>query len=333
MSNVALFNPGAVPAFAKARGELSAMAKALAGGGGGGKRVSIKGGVFRLVNNGKEVAAIEERYLDVVVVNAAPKISRIFYLAKYDSENPAPPDCWSADGATPSPDSENKQASSCSECLQNIAGSGQGQSRACRYQQRLAVVLANDQEGDVLQLALPATSIFGKEEGDNRPLQAYARWLAAQNIDPSEVVTRMKFDTASESPKLHFKAMRWLTDDEYPNVKEQGESDDAIKAVTMSVAKMDNVTKPVDPGIGGTRPTASKPKAEQAPVEENDEAEAPPPPPPKPRTRAATKPKAEPVEQAEETAEPVVRKEEKKPNAVPAAKSNLAAMVDDWDDE
>ena len=31
--------------------------------------------------------------------------------------------------------------------------------------------------------------------------------------------------------------------------------------------------------------------------------------------------------------EPVVRKEEKKPSAVPSAKSNLSSMVDDWDDE
>jgi hypothetical protein len=246
-------------------------------------------------------------------------------MAKYDAENPAPPDCWSADGEKPSPDSENKQASTCSECPQNIAGSGQGNSRACRYQQRLAVVLANDQEGDVLQLALPATSIFGKETGDNRPLQAYARYLAAQNIDPSEVVTRMKFDTASESPKLFFKAMRWLTDDEYPNIKEQGACDDAIKAITMSVAKMDNVSKPADPSIGGERPAASKAKAEAAP-ETDDEAPAPPP-----KAKAKAKPKAEPV--AEEPEEPVVRTEEKKPSAVPAAKSNLASMVDDWDDE
>jgi len=49
-------------------------------------------------------------------------------------------------------------------------------------------------EGDVLQLTLPAKSIFGKEEGDNRPLQAYARFLLAQTpnpVDPSEVVTRL----------------------------------------------------------------------------------------------------------------------------------------------
>jgi len=336
MSNVTLFNPSQVPAFAKARGELSAMAKALAGGGGGGKRVSIKGGVFRLVNNGKEVAAIDERYLDVVVVNAAPKVSRVFYMAKYDAENPAPPDCWSADGEKPSPDSENKQASNCSECPQNIAGSGQGNSRACRYQQRLALVLANDQEGDVLQLALPATSIFGKETGDNRPLQAYARYLTAQNIDPSEVVTRMKFDTASESPKLFFKAMRWLTDDEYPNIKEQGASDDAIKAITMSVAKMDNVSKPADPSIGGERPAASIGKrpanthgdVDAVPADSGEEDDAPPPPP---KAKAKAKPKAEPV--AEEPEEPVVRTEEKKPSAVPAAKANLASMVDDWDDE
>jgi hypothetical protein len=325
MSNVALFNPSQVPAFAKQRGELSAMAKALAGGGGSGKRVSIKGGVFRLISAGKEVAAIDERYLDVVLVNAAPKVSRVFYMAKYDADNPAPPDCWSADGETPSPESQNKQASRCSECPQNIAGSGQGDSRACRYQQRLAVVLANDIEGDVLQLALPATSIFGKEAGENRPLQAYARWLAAQNIDPSEVVTRMKFDTASESPKLFFKALRWLTDDEYPIIKEQGQSDDAIKAITMSVAKMDGVvSKPADPSIAGSRPSASK-GADAA-----DAAEAPPPPPKarKPRT-AAPAPAADP----DDGGEPTVRKDAEKPSAVPSGKPDLASVVDGWDDE
>jgi hypothetical protein len=297
------------------------MAKALAGGADGGKRISIKGGVFRLMASGKEVAAIEERYLDVVVVNAAPKISRVFYAKSYDAASVAAPDCWSADGEKPSPDSEHKQASSCAECTKNIAGSGQGNSRACRYQQRLAVVLANDMEGDVLQVSLPATSIFGKEVGEDRALQAYARYLAAQNIDPSEVITRMKFDTKSESPKLFFKAQRWLTDDEYPTAQEQGKSADALKAITMTVAKQDAVGVAAPAPLDGKRPAKAAPEAET-------EEEAPPPPP---KTR--TKAKPAPVEAAEEPEEPVVRKEEKKPNAVPAAKNNLAAMVDDWDDE
>jgi hypothetical protein len=303
MSNVAVFNPSAAPAFVKARGELSAVAKALAGGvGGGGKRISIKGGVFRLVAGGKEVAAIEERYLDVVVVNSAPKVSRVFYMAKYEADKIVAPECWSQDGDKPASEVETPQATTCAECTQNIAGSGNGNSRACRYQQRLAVVLANDMGGDVLQLTLPATSIFGKEEGDNRPLQAYARWLVAQNIDPTEVVTRMRFDTKSESPKLLFKTMRYLTDDEYPTCTEKGLSVEAKQAVTMTVAKMDKVATVSEP-VQGSKPKAAVKKA-VAP---------------------------EPV--AEEADEPVVRKEEKKPSAVPAKKGNLADMVDDWDAE
>lgn len=300
MSNVALFNPSQVPAFAKNRKELSPIAKALAGGsigGAGGKRISIKGGVFRLVNGGKEIASIEDRHLDVVIVNAAPKIARVFYLKSYDAESVSGPDCYSNDGETPEANSVNKQAEKCSECPKNIAGSGQGNSRACRYQQRLAVVLANDIGGDVMQLTLPATSIFGKEDGDKRPLQAYARWLAAQNIDPSEVVTRMKFDTKSESPKLFFVTMRWLTDDEFPIATEKGKTEEAVKAVTFTVAKTDNVSAPAPVAIAGT-----KPKKVAPPVAEEDE-------------------------------EPVVRKEEKKPSAVPKAKAALSDMVDDWDDE
>ena len=315
MSNVALFNPSQAPAFAKNRTSLSPIAKALAGGsvGGGGKRISIKGGVFRLNDGGKEIAAIEDRFLDVVVVNAAPDVSRVFYAKSYDGEASSP-DCWSQDGKIPSAEAANPQHNKCDGCPKNIAGSGQGNSRACRYQQRVAVVLANDMEGAVMQITLPATSIFGKEEGDNRPLQAYARYLAAQNIDPSEVITRMKFDTKSESPKLFFKAMRWLTDDEFPVIQQQGKTDAAVKAITMTVAKMDNVSTPAPLKLEGKRPAP-------APVEE-EEAPAP---------KAKTKAKPAPLP-AEDEEEPVVRKEEKKPNAVPKAKADLSSMVDDWDE-
>jgi len=315
MSNVAVFNPSKLPAFART-GELSDVAKALAGGGAGnaGKRISIKGGVFRLLSGGKEVAAIDERFLDVVIVKAAPKVARTFYMAKYDGETAAAPDCWSNDGDKPDPKSKNAQSDTCASCPQNVAGSGNGQSRACRYQQRLAVVLANNVEGDVMQLALPATSIFGKEDGENRPLQAYARWLVAQSVDPSMVVTRMKFDTKAEAPKLFFKAMRWLTDEEYELATKQGATDDAAKAVVLNVATQDG--KPAD-SLKGAAPKAKAPV-----VEEEDEAPAPAP-------KAKAKPKAEPVEDDEE---PTVRKEEKKPSAVPGKKS-LADVVGAWDDE
>jgi hypothetical protein len=118
--------------------------------------------------------------------------------------------------------------------------------------------------GDVLQLQLPATSIFGKAEGDNHPLQSYARLLAAQSISPEMVVTRMKFDTQKESPKLFFKPVRWLTDDEHVAAVEKGQSDDAKRAVTMTVAQMDKLDKPVMPVLEGKPPVAKKAKPSKA---------------------------------------------------------------------
>lgn len=329
MSNVSLFNPSQVPAFAR-NAELSATTLALAGGVGpsGIKRVSIKGGVFRLMSAGKEVAAIDERFLDVIIVKAAPKVSRIFYAGSYDKDAAAAaPDCTSADGEKPDAGVKSKQASSCAQCPQNIAGSGTGNSRACRYQQRLAVVLANNPEGDVLQVTLPATSIFGKEEGGKRPLQAYARYMAAQTppVNLDTIVTRMKFDTKAESPKLVFEAARWLTDDEYVAAQDQANSSDAAKAVSATPAAMDGVA--VAPlAIEGKRP-APKPA-----VEDEEEAEV---------LATATNPskkakaKPAPVVEEEDTAEePEVRKAAAaKPTAVPAKKSKLADIVSDWDDE
>lgn len=306
MNQVVAFNASKAPAFAK-RG-TSEMAQSLAGGGSGGRRISIKGGAFRLLNDGKEIASIEDRYLDVVFVRAAPKVGRVFYAKQYESDNATAPDCWSADGEKPSPDAANKQSSRCAECPKNIAGSGQGNSRACRYNQRMAVVLANDTDGPVLQLSVPATSIFGEGENDKRPLQAYARWLGAQSINPEEVVTRMQFDLKSESPKLYFKTMRWLTEEEFETVERQAKTEEAVKAATMSFAKIE--AAPVA-AIEGKRPTKRAPD----PVAE---------PEPAPETVAA------PVE--EEVEEPVVRKEPpKKPAA--GAKASLADMVNDWDDE
>jgi hypothetical protein len=326
MSNIAMFNPSNVPAFAK-NAVLSATTLALAGGassGGGMKRVSIKGGVFRLLSNGKEIASIDERHLDVIVVKAAPKVSRIFYAGSYDKDAAAAaPDCTSADGEKPDANVKNKQASNCSACPQNIAGSGNGQSRACRYQQRLAVVLANNPEGDVLQVTLPATSIFGKEDGEKRPLQAYARYMAAQTppVNLDAIVTRMKFDTQAESPKIVFAPVRWLTDAEYETAQNQANSKDAEKAVAVTPAFADGVVSPAPLAIPGKAPSSV---TLGALFDEDDTATLA-------EVKATKAKKAKPAVEAEE--EPEVRKAPPKVESVPAKKGKLADIVADWDDE
>jgi hypothetical protein len=274
-----------------------------------------------LLAGGKEIAAIDERFLDVIVVKAAPKVSRIFYAGSYDKDAAAAaPDCTSGDGEKPDAGVKNKQSSSCATCPQNIAGSGNGQSRACRYQQRLAVVLANNPEGDVLQVTLPATSIFGKEDGDKRPLQAYARYMAAQTppVNLDAIVTRMKFDTKAESPKLFFSPMRWLTDDEYETAQDQAKSKDAEKAVAVTPASADGVVAPAPLAIEGKRPMGK--------MMDEDEAEAM-------AEVKATKPKKAKAVEVEAEEEPEVRKAAPKVEAAPAKKGKLADIVADWDDE
>jgi hypothetical protein len=311
-NEVATFNPAQLPSFARKREGKGTLTKALAGGGGGGfpRKISIKAGVFRLIADGKEVAQIDDRHLDVVVVNAAPTVQRSYYAAKYSESETGAPTCWSENGEVPDSSVASPQASACLKCPQNIKGSGEGETRACRFSQRIAVVLANDMGGDIMQIVVPAKSLFGKEDNGNFPLQAYARWLAAQNIEPNEVITRMRFDTKAEAPKLFFKTMRWLTDDEFEVVDAQSASETSKKAVSAPQYQDGGAPAPARP----VAPALSKPA-----VVEEEEEEAPAP---KPKAK-----KSKPEVQ-EEVAEPTVRKTAEPP--APKSKS-VAALVDQWD--
>lgn len=245
--------------------ELDATTKALMGSGGGGsKRISIDGSIWRLMVNGKEVSQKEERNLNVVIVAAAEKKSRTFYAGAYKKGQSSAPDCWSADSTHPDASVKEPQAKSCATCPQNINGSGQGNSKACRFSQRLAVVLDNDIGGDVYQLTLPSTSIFGEGEPGKWPLEMYAKMIGSKGVPITAVVTEMRFDTASSTPKVIFKPVRFLEANEIATAIEQGQSAAAKRAITMTVAQADGVQKLEAPKAEAT------PEVE-APAEEIEE--------------------------------------------------------------
>jgi hypothetical protein len=236
MSEVTLFQQG-LPDYLK-EVALDDMTKALSGGGAQAKRISVRGGVFRLMVGNKEVAKNESRAMNVVIVNGSPKIGRTFYAGAYDSNNPAVPDCWSADGEKPDASIEAPQHSNCQDCPQNIKGSGQGDSRACRYKQRLAVLLADDIDGDVYGLELASTSLFGNNKDVNKmPFQQYAKYVGSQNKNINTLITEMRLDSDSATPKLVFKPVRFLTREEWSSAVEKGNTIEAKQAVTMSFQK------------------------------------------------------------------------------------------------
>jgi len=251
---------------------LQSTADNLAGGAGGGgmRRISFRGGRFRELVGGEQVNVNNSGSLNVVILDAA-KVSRSYYAGTYDPENPSGPTCWSADTQTPAPDvpAEQRQASRCGDCPMNVRGSGQGDTRACRYAQRIAVAIEG-QYDKVYQAQLSAISVFGKAVDGKMPMQAYANYLNAHKAPPSAVVTEMYFDENSDVPKLFFKAARPLEESELKEVIELREHPDVQKAITMSVSQSDNVKKaePAAKKSNNVLEKAAPVEADDAPVEE-----------------------------------------------------------------
>jgi hypothetical protein len=278
------------------------MNKTLSGGvGGAGKRISIKGNKFRLFVNGEQVSVSKEDHLNVVVVNAAP-ISRSYFEGTYDPNNPSAPTCWSLDTRVPAPDvaAENKKSTRCADCPMNVKGSGQGDSRACRFNQRLAITLEGKPD-EVYQMQLPATSLFGDGKNGKMPMQAYAKFLDAHDTPIIAVMTQMTLDENSETPKLFFKPVRPLTEEELHAAVAVKDSEDAIKAITFTVAQTDGAKKK-DAASGTKNYNPTKEKI----IVEDDEGE---------------------VE------EPKKVSAKSTTMATESPKANVAALVAEWDDE
>ena len=70
----------------------------------------------------------------------------------------------------------------------------------------------------------------------------------------------MRFDTASPTPKLVFKPVRPVTEEEFLKVQELKDSDEAIKAVTLTVAQTDGVKDKPKPALA--KPVAVEVEAE-----------------------------------------------------------------------
>lgn len=344
-----IFESGGLPAHFRGE-EISETTKALAGGGGDGKRISIRGSVYRMIVGGQEVAVNEDRAMNIVIAKSAGAFSRTYYKEQFDEDVKTTPVCWSDDGASPSENAHEPQAKTCATCPQNIKGSGNENSRACRYSARLAVLLDGDLEGDLYSMSIPATSIFGDVDSERyNSLQKYAQKLASHKFDITHVVTEMKFDTAASTPKLMFRAIRPLTAEEWGEVKAQRETPEIESMVgprTYDIRDEESVTEDIDDDGEDEAPTPKpkakpkpKPKAPPAPsmfdagdAEEDEEETAPEPKPEPKKPAGGFKPVSAEEDDEDEEDVPVPRKKAK-PTASAATKKSAEDILADWDDE
>lgn len=187
-------------------------------------RIGLKGNRFRQVVAGQELGVWDENYLDIIIVGVVPTVSRIYYANQYSQQGDnQPPTCYSVNNIVPEDDVHQKQSDKCATCPQNIKGSrisNDGtESKACGYFRRLAVMLPGDDTLYVLDVK--SMGIFGEsyKERGLFSLNDYAKFLNANGVDASNLVTRISFDTNQSVPKLLFKAARYIDELELSHVR------------------------------------------------------------------------------------------------------------------
>jgi len=292
MSSISIFQQKSAPVAGR---EVSDLSKALAGANSNtSRRITMAKGVFRRIVNGKEAGKIKDGHMNVIVINALPKVSRQFYASAYDPDAaPTLPDCWSNLGDVPDSKAANAQSANCASCPQNIDGSGtNGKGRACRFNRRVAMVLEGDMSGDIYQFNIPAKSLFGKGTGNTHPFESYIKFLPANGESIDRIVTQIAFDENETADVLKFTPVRHLTDEEINVVEAAQATQESKTVIQLTVAQQDGVIK-------------LPPAAKAAPAF---------------------------VETEEVIEEPVVKRSKKAEAPPTAPKANLADVVSAWSD-
>lgn len=300
MSNITVIDQ-ALPDFLQTGG-VSELTKSLMGNTGT-KRIVPKNGIFRKEIGGKEMGKVKGD-LNVVIINSSPKVGRIFYAKQWTPDaEPTAPDCFSNDGQAPDAGSENPQSARCDTCQQNIKGSGMGNSKACRYSRRIAVLLEDDfgtaLEGEVYQMNLASKSLFGESPAENtHTFENYIKYLGNNGKSLDWYITQMSFNENNDNQSLLFTPVEHIKRNHYDVITKVANTPAVHKMVTMT---------PYQAQTGAAPKIAS--------------------PAPAPVAKVAVK-----VE-TEEIAEPVKRESKKAEVATPTAKPNLDAVLAAWGNE
>lgn len=299
MSNTVVTVPAHIAARIAARqqaGTKSTIAGAIVGEGGGGPRISIKSGRYRLVEEGVEtVVGIN---LDVVIVGANPRVSKVFYAKAYDpNATDARPNCFSNDGIAPDASVEAPVHKSCADCPNNVLGSkilpSGAKSKMCADQRHLAVVPAAD-PSKVYSLTIPVSGMKG--------LREYFKDLSNYGVNPEEAVTELGFDDSTSYPKVTFKQKGYVPEKALARVESLLESDTVKMATRQIPWAPANGPALAAPAKQTALPAAAAP-APAAPVVDDayeEEAAAAPAPAPVQAATPVEKPKTAAVNASDE---------------------------------
>ena len=229
--------------------------------------ISFRGGKWRVKHGGEETLitnADDEPVasIPVVIVKASRQVSKIYYERNYEEGDDNPPDCFSIDGVTPDASAPDKQANECATCPMNQWGSrvteAGKKAKRCSDHRRLAVVPAA-RKGEDADTAVLRNEVYGGPMLMRVPpaslndMAVFARDLRKRypELGYNSIVTLIGFDPKTAYPKLTFKALRRIKEDEKQVIYEMstdGSVDNVLSSTTevVTVAEKPKVQKTVD---------------------------------------------------------------------------------------
>jgi hypothetical protein len=117
-----------------------------------------------------------------------------------------------------------------------------------------------------MQLVLPATSAFGKEDNGRWPFRPYIQHLASHNVSAGRVITKMAFDTKAPTPKVLFAPIGAVPDEDLEIIARQAKSPAAEAAIKLNVYQVDS--------SGDADVAVAEPEVEVEPVKRESKAAA-----------------------------------------------------------
>lgn len=267
--------------------------------------VSYRGKVWRIKKGGEEQPYLDSDgdpvpALELVLLRSLERPSKTFYRESFSEGSNAKPDCWSSNGLVPDSNVPTPVSKQCVNCPNNAWGSkftpDGKQTRACSDVRRVAAAfdyqikeVADGKRGiqdvDVLLLRVPAASLNN--------LKDYAeRVLKPKGLPYYVLTTKVGFDADVAYPKLTFKGLRFLSEDEFKVSSELRESDEAKRVLNESA----------EFGEAGTTGEGSDAGAAVAPAAPEAPSPAPAKPQPVPETAVAAEQAAAAAEVIEDIA-------------------------------
>jgi hypothetical protein len=266
-------NVAALPANLAAK--FGDDADSLISGGGGFPSLSIRGSKWRIKVDGDEVPLTNLEgdpvpTVDLVIIRAVEGLSKNYYASQYVEGDDSAPTCYSVDGDKPDAGSEKRQCDTCAACPHNVWGSKitpQGnKTKACSDSKIIAVTFPSDLEnealGGAMMLRIPAASL--------KDLTRFGKGMKQQGYVPQQIAMRVGFDMDASFPKLTFRAIKPLAQEEVNVIGELYDSDQVgniINAGDFSKARatVDVPAPVVDTEFSGDEvapaPVIGKPKA------------------------------------------------------------------------